>query len=261
MYPYLCIKDEVMLAGQIEANEEAHTHSWALGMSLSFDDKPRPTDRLWKWSELQQGPIPFNRNADCPAEDAQHRLDLFHGPVPANAIWNLLDTPVNEPLSLVTHLEFANIISGMAPHDIVYTIHVPCSPRQEPATISRQQYNEGLKFYGEVAEAKEAEVQQLMLIARKERAFNQHEKDKLASASQQLSADLFLALQYATDTNLEMEGLKATIDRYQLDTSRMQRIQYKKVRIVCKPLRQPVRQGPPIVWQTRREILWIEQGS
>ena len=79
-------------------------------------------------------------------------------------------------------MEFANIVSGMAPHDIVYTIHVPCSPRQEPATISRQQYNEGLKFYGEVAEAKEAEVQQLMLIAREERAFNQHEKDKLASA-------------------------------------------------------------------------------
>jgi len=34
------------------------------------------------------------------------------------------DTPVSEPWPLMNHVEFANLISGMAPHDIVYTKHL-----------------------------------------------------------------------------------------------------------------------------------------
>jgi len=102
----------------------------------------------------------------------------------------------------------------------------PYTSRQELATspCSLKYYYEGLKFYVEVAESKEAEVQQLMLIEGEERAFNQQEKDNLASAARPLSADLSLALQEATDTNLDMEVLKATVDRYQLETSRLQSI-------------------------------------
>jgi len=64
---------------------------------------------MWKWSELHQGAIPFNGAGVCPEEDKQHRLDQFHGPVPKGMPWPLL-----------SHVEFANLISGMAPHDIVY---------------------------------------------------------------------------------------------------------------------------------------------
>jgi len=123
MYPYLPLED-MMLAGQKEAHEEAHSQCWALAQGLVHDRQPRPSDRLWRWSELYQGQPPFDRYAAILRENTCHRFDQFRGPVLGNAIGKLIDTPVSEPWPLVIHLEVVNILSGMAPHGIVYTQHV-----------------------------------------------------------------------------------------------------------------------------------------
>jgi len=167
VYPYLKVTDAVTLADRIEMHKGAHNHCWELGLGLTDNNRARSTDRLWEWSEATQGATPFDRTSVCTADDRQHRLDQFQGPVQEGIIWDLLDTAVSEPWPLMSHVDFANLISGMAPHDIVYTTHIITAmlSKARACYLSRQQYYEGLKFYVENSEDNDKEVQWLEAAA------------------------------------------------------------------------------------------------
>jgi len=150
--------------------------------------------------------------------------------VPEGILWDLLDTPVSEPWPLLSHVEFANIISGMAPHDIVYTTHVIIAmlSKARACYLSRQQYYEGLKFYVEIAEDGDKKVQQLTVTAQEDKAKHQLEKDKLTATADHLSADLFQAMQDAKDKALEMESVRAACVRTQRLRDSEDRVTYQQ---------------------------------
>jgi len=65
----------------------------------------------------------------------------------------MLDSLVSKPWPLLGHVEIANLISGMAPYEILYTTHSITAMLSETRAcyLSRQQYYEALKFYVEAA--------------------------------------------------------------------------------------------------------------
>jgi hypothetical protein len=226
MYPYLKVTDAVALADRIEMNKVAHNHCWELGLSLTGNNRKRDTDRLWKWSEATQGATPFDRSVVCPADDRQHRLDQFHDPMREGIIWDLLDTVVSEPWPLMSHVDFANLVSGMAPHDIVYTTHIITAMLSKARACyqSRQHFYEGFKYYVENSEECEKELHRLEDAAQLEKNRHQQEKLELENTVQQLQADLFHAEEDAQVNAYELEKAEAAREQYKQDILRIQRL-------------------------------------
>jgi len=133
----------------------------------------------------------------------------------------------------MSHVEFANLVSGMAPHDIVYTTHVITAMLSKARAyhLSRQQYYEGFKFYVEIAEDNDKMVQRLEAAVQEDKTKQQEEKDQVAATVDQLRADLFHAMQDAEDNAHDLEKAEAACEKYKQESVRTQRLRSSEDRV------------------------------
>jgi len=126
-------------------------------------------------------------------------------------------------------VEFTNLISGMAPHYIVYTKHLVTAilAKARACYGSRQQLFEALKFYVDAAEDRDRDYNK----AEEGRVNHIREVNELRSIIEQLQSELAAAGIDIGDLNDELDTTREALDREQADNTRSKRLQESEDRL------------------------------